>query len=348
MMRQGDLTLAALLLMGLIGCASLRPVPLAEVPVDRVWPSPPARARIRYLHTVSTPGDLRIAPGFWGKLWQALKGEKEARLLRPYGVEVDPQGRLFVVDTSLGLVHLFAPQESTYETFPKRGTSLISPIDVALDRNGLIYVSDSQAGVVKAFGDSGKRFIGEIGRGSLKRPTGLAVNPKTGELLVLDTLLGSIFRYDLKDHHLKGTIGKMGRGREEYFYPTNLFVSREGTIYVSDSLNFRIKVLSPEGELQELFGESGDGPGYFSSPKGVAADSEGHIYVVDGIFDNVQVFDRHGRLLMAFGSPGSGPGEFWLPSGIFIDERDIIYVADSYNQRIQVFRYLKGEGEGVP
>jgi DNA-binding beta-propeller fold protein YncE len=291
------------------------------------------------------PQDLNIVPGVWGRIFGVLKGGRNTRIIRPYGLEMDSQGRLFVVDTFLRLVHVFYPQKSVYYTFPKGRNGFISPIDVALDRKGLIYVSDSEGQVVKIFKDNGKTFVRNIGQGILERPTGLAVNEKTNELLVLDTVLSSIFRYDLSDYHVKGVIGKIGKGKDAFLYPTNIFVSKEGNIYVSDSMNFRIKVLSPEGKLLHVFGQSGDSPGYFSSPKGVAVDSEGHIYVVDGMFDNIQIFDREGRLLMAFGSPGSNPGEFWLPSGIFIDGKDRIYVADSYNQRIQVFHYIKEEGE---
>ncbi|MEF9438349.1 MAG: 6-bladed beta-propeller [Candidatus Mariimomonas ferrooxydans] len=187
----------------------------------------------------------------------------------------------------------------------------------------------------------GEKYIREMGKGILKRPTGIAVNEKTGELLVVDTLNSKIMRYDLKSYGLKGIIGREGSDTGMFHYPTNIFVSRDGLIFVSDSLNSRIQIFSPEWKFLNAFGKPGDSPGYFARPRGVAVDSDGNIYVVDALFDNVQIFDKEGRLLMDFGRPGHGYGEFWLPSGIFIDSNDRIYVSDSYNKRVQVFQYIK-------
>ena len=127
-------------------------------------------------------------------------------------------------------------------------------------------------------------------------------------------------------------------------FPTDIFVSQDGRIFVSDSLNFRVQIFTPDGKFLNTFGIAGTGPGFFSRPKGIAVDSEGNIYVVDALFDNVQIFDERGNLLMDFGSIGENYGEFWLPSGIFIDDNDMIYVSDTYNKRVQIFRYLKEDG----
>lgn len=174
------------------------------------------------------------------------------------------------------------------------------------------------------------------------RPTGIAINPVTGELLVVDTMHSVILRFSLIDHSLKGVIGQEGKETGRFHLPTHISVSPAGNIHVTDSLNFRVQVLSPEGKYVSTFGAAGDSPGFFSRPKGVAVDSDGNIYVVDALFDNVQVFSTEGKLLMSFGKPGKELGEFWLPSGIFIDGKDMIYVSDSYNKRVQIFQYLKG------
>jgi DNA-binding beta-propeller fold protein YncE len=117
---------------------------------------------------------------------------------------------------------------------------------------------------------------------------------------------------------------------------------------VTDPLNYRIKVFSPEGQLVGQIGKAGDVPGELNKPKGVAIDSDGHLYVCDSLQDTVQMFDNNGALVLNFGSNGNNDGQFWMPSGIFIDSRDYIYVADTYNQRIQVFRYIsKTRREGM-
>lgn len=323
------------------GCA--KGVDTARAPIpDAVWPPAPERPRIRFVHTVSKPEDLHIRPGAFRRFLDYFAGNKAPSMVTPYGVETDSAGRLYVVDTFLRTVHVFDEAGNTYHRFAVDESNLMSPIDIAIDDNrDRIYVSDSGGGAVKIFEDRGRRFVGEIGRGLLQRPTGVAVNAKTSELLIVDTRSAHVLRYDLEDHRLKGTFGGRGTGEGLLHYPTNLCVTDDGSVFVTDSLNFRIQKFSPEGKWKGGFGQAGDTPGSFARPRGVAVDSEGNIYVVDGLFDNIQIFDREFKLLMAFGRPGHEFGEFWLPAGIFIDPSDRIYVADSYNQRVQVFQYLR-------
>jgi sugar lactone lactonase YvrE len=111
-------------------------------------------------------------------------------------------------------------------------------------------------------------------------------------------------------------------------------------LYVTDTMNFRVQVFSPEGVFIRKYGELGASFGQLSRPKGVAVDSAGQVYVVDAAFANFQIFNRDGQLLLFVGQAGIQPGEFFLPAGMHIDERDRIYVVDQYNRRVQVFQYL--------
>ncbi|MCP4667304.1 MAG: 6-bladed beta-propeller [Deltaproteobacteria bacterium] len=326
------------------GCHWAGPQKREPLPVI-VWPKAPEIPRVRFVNAISRPEDLRITGSMFKRFLSSLVGRARASMGSPYGVAADVSGRLYVVDPFQGVVHLFDAKENDYYSFVVAEAGLSSPIGIAMDdKTGRVYITDSKQGVVKVFGDRGKKAVGEIGRGTLKRPTGIAIHEKQGELLVVDTLAAAIVRYSLRDYRMKGVFGGAGRKQGRLHYPTNIWVTADSRILVSDSLNFRVQVFSPAGRFIKTFGSPGDGPGYFSRPRGVAADSDGNIYVVDGLFDNVQVFSRDGGLLMAFGGPGRGYGEFWLPTGIFIDKNDTIYVSDSYNKRVQVFQYMKGVG----
>lgn len=326
------------------GCAmtmerSVQPIPEIQ------WPAAPQRARIRFVKAITSPEDMQIRPGVFRRFLDFLSGRPKVSMVNPYGMETDARGRLFVVDTFLRAVHVFDPIRNRHYLFPGGKTAFLSPIDIALDESrGHIYVSDSKQAVIKIFSSQGKKLVGEIGRGVLERPTGIAVNAETDELLVVDTLAANIVRYGLRDGQFKGLFGGTGDTAGRLHFPTNISLGRDGTILVSDSLNFRVQLFSRQGRFLKAFGGVGEHPGSFSRPKGIAADSDGNIYVVDNLFDNVQIFDRNGRLLLAFGDHGSAFGQFWLPSGIFIDANDRIYVADSYNKRIQVFQYIKADG----
>jgi DNA-binding beta-propeller fold protein YncE len=308
-----------------------------------IWPKPPAVARIRFINSISKPEDLNIRPSFSRKLLNFVMGETKTSVVNPYGITTDPEGRLYVVDTNMKHVHVFDQKNNEYYMFPDKDTQFTSPIDIVLDNKGSLYVSDSKEAVVKVFKQNGKKYVKDIGKGLLNRPTGLAFNKKTEELLVLDTKNNEIVRYEVDTLTETGVIGREGSIDGTFFNPTNISTSSDGNIYVSDSLNFRIQIFTPEGNFIHTFGKPGDSPGFFSRPKGVAVDSDGNIYVVDALFDNIQIFDSQGILLMDFGRPGSKYGDFWLPTGIYIDENDRIYVADSFNNRVQIFQYIKGE-----
>ena len=313
--------------------------PLPEI----VWPKPPGVPRIRFVNSISRKEHLNIEDEASKRLLGFFKGIKESFIIKPHGITTDVDGRLFVVDTFNRFIHVFDAKNDVYYTFPEEDPLFVSPIGIATDKSGMVFVTDSKEAVVRVFTDNGKTYVREIGKDILERPTGIAVNEKTGELLVVDTLNSQIMRYSLATYKLKGIYGKSGTVEGRLHSPTNIFVSRDGFIFVTDALNFRIQIFSPEMEFIRSFGKAGDTPGSFSRPKGIAVDSDGHIYVVDALFDSIQIFDREGNPIMDFGGPGYKYGEFWLPSGISIDSNDMIYVSDSYNNRVQVFEYLKGD-----
>jgi len=143
-------------------------------------------------------------------------------------------------------------------------------------------------------------------------------------------------------------MGKQGTGDGEFNYPTELRLNGPDLVVV-DAMNFRVQVLTQEGEFLYSIGKIGDRTGAMFRPKGIAFDSEGHLYVVDGLWSLVQVFSDKGRLLYYFGDKGTGLGQFQLPTGLQIDRNDRIYVVDSFNRRVQVFHYygLSRQAEGA-
>jgi DNA-binding beta-propeller fold protein YncE len=325
----------------LVSCAGTDTSRRAELPVI-TWPGGNEIQRIRFVNTVSSPADIGITPTAFEKVWNFIMGEPGQFIVSPYGIETDPTGRMYVVDTYLRTVHVFDGTKSEYHTFETDDNPFLSPIDLAIDtRRDTVFVTDSAAGLVRIFTDEGETPAGELGAGELERPTGVAVNTVTDELLVVDTKKNRVYRYDLDTRALKGFFGSNGSADGKFNFPTNISATRDGTILVTDSMNFRVQMFTPAGEFKGKFGRAGDTPGFFSKPRGVATDSDGNIYVVDALHDSVQIFNDRGRLLMDFGMSGYGYGRFWLPSGIHIDENDTIYVADTFNNRIQVFQYLK-------
>lgn len=323
-------------------CASPGPPRSWDRPeVAPVWPSPPEPARVRYVGEIHAARDLGRVEGFWERLRRWLFGAERAEMVKPVSLGRNAAGLLAVADPSLPTVHFFDLEARRYWSLPESlADGLVSPVGIAIDDAGRVYVADSGLGRILVF-DRGRRLLREIGAASLRRPTGLALDPTQERLYVVDTVACEVVILDREGREV-GRFGGRGTGPGQFNGPTFVAVGRDGAVRVADSLNFRVQTLTREGVPISSVGRAGDVAGSFARPKGIGVDASGRVYVVDAAFQNVQVFDPEARLLLSFGGPGTGPGEFSLPAGLFLDRSGTIWIADSFNRRIQAFRMVDG------
>jgi DNA-binding beta-propeller fold protein YncE len=120
-------------------------------------------------------------------------------------------------------------------------------------------------------------------------------------------------------------------------------VDAKGQVYVADSSNQRVQVLSSTGQPVAQWGWEGADPGLFELPSSVAVDSSGNVYVSDTRNGRVQKLSSTGQPLAVWGTvvgqgtprPAPEPGTFVAPGGLAVDKNGVLYVADARNQRIQ-------------
>lgn len=327
--------------LGVLVCAAAGAGCVVEdTEVHPVWPAPPAVARIIHLKNIRTGSDLVQASGLDAVI-RALTGGQEFGLLRPHGVAVWEEKYLYISDQEQQAVVVFNLESGEPFLIEKVGeTFLVSPVGVAACGE-LVAVSDSALNGVFLLTPKGELVKTIRKPGGFERPTGLAYDAARGLLYVVDTLANEICVFDLEANDLVGYVGSRGQARGEFNYPTHIFLDRNGRLYVTDSLNFRVQVFNPQGQYLFHIGELGDASGHLAVPKGVGVDAEGHIYVVDSYFSRVQIFDEEGTFLLAVGEPGAGPGGFLVPSGLTVDSQDRIYVCDSYNKRVQLLQFVR-------
>lgn len=144
------------------------------------------------------------------------------------------------------------------------------------------------------------------------------------------------------------------RATARFDVPTGLAVAVDGTLYVADRDNHRIRRISRDGMVTTLAGsgEAGftDGPALtarFDRPLGVAVDSAGAVYVADAGNHRIRRIGRDGNVttLAGSGSPGDGGGGFAdgsggtalfsHPHGVAVDAAGAVYVADTGNHRVR-------------
>jgi len=182
---------------------------------------------------------------------------------------------------------------------------------LAVDASGDIFVSDTwnclirkitlpsgfatQSGVVTTFaGDGNNNFVDGTGTGaSLFFPSGLVIDAQ-GNLYVSDTYnfsLRKITPAAVVTTFAGGSWGsadgpvKLGLIQSAF----GLAIDSAGNLYIADTGNCTIRLVSPSGYISTLAGSFGivgsaSGTGaaaQFTNPGGIAVDSTGHIYVAD-------------------------------------------------------------------
>jgi len=327
-----------LAVLGLLSCATQPD----KKTVEMVWPLPPEQPRVKFVGTYSS--NLDVEPS--GGIAEAMFGEEQViELRKPYGVAVDGEGSIYVTDIGRVFVFDINHRKLRFIGADAGMGKLRVPIGIAISRSGRVYVTDTGTDRVFVYDKNGS-FLSAIGEaGEFEAPSGVALDEKRQRIYVADAKKHNVKAFSL-DGKLLMTIGKRGKGPEEFSFPTNLAVDGEGDIFVVDTGNTSIKVFDQSGKFIRGFGQMGDYPGSFVRPKGIGIDAEGHVYVVDSAFQNFQIFTKEGRLLLFVGEGGKGFGQFMMPAGIMIDQEDKIYVADQLNKRVQVFQYLGEKWKG--
>lgn len=236
-----------------------------------------------------------------GKKYSHIGIDDPGAMRMPFGLDVDSQGTLYVLDGSLKRVHVY---DATGKFLRMMGQDLkwSRPAGLAIDEaRKRLYIVD--AGGV----DNDNHRV-------------RALDIQTGKQL---------FEF-----------GKRGSANGEFNLPRDAVVGADGLLYVVDGGNFRVQVFDGDGKFIKTFGAIGRQTGQFSRPKEIAADAQGNIYVVDTAFGNFQIFDREGRLLIDVGTRGNtdAPARFMLPSGIAVDVDGRIYMVDQFFRKVEVFR----------
>ncbi len=336
-------TLSATLLLLATACSHVAPPVLTPEGPGPEWPLPPDPPRIRYIGELRGASDMHGDEGNLSRFFSALFGESErVELVAPRCVvRIKGSNLVWIGDTGAHALHQFDLAGSHYRRIVAINSQpILSPVSLAQGPGATFLVCDSVQQSITLLDQKSGELVRDIPLpAAILRPVGVAFDPETSALYVVDAVAHDIKVLDL-DGHILRTLGKRGTGPGEFNYPSSIFWDGR-RLWVTDSGNHRVQALDPLGNCLTTLGQAGDAPGDMALPKSVALDSEGHVYVVDARFENMQIFTPGGKLLMSLGEEGHGPGQFWLPGGLHIDEHDWIWVCDPYNRRVQVFRYLK-------
>jgi DNA-binding beta-propeller fold protein YncE len=195
---------------------------------------------------------------------------------------------------------------------------LAEPRGIALDGQGRIWVTDFGHSRVAIFDASGG-LLGAWGgvRGNapyqLQEPADIAIRGDAVD--VADTWNGRVVAFT--------TAGRYKNTAATGLYgPRGVAIAVDGTVWIADSGNNRLALVSP-GQPPRFLGKAGAGPDGFASPVGVAV-SPTHAYVADIGNHRLQVLGLDGKFQRSI------PIAAWkdtMEPYVAVDDKDDLYVS---------------------
>jgi DNA-binding beta-propeller fold protein YncE len=169
---------------------------------------------------------------------------------------------------------------------------------VAVDRWGRIWSLDRGDVPVQVFDREGQ-LLQAWGQGRFRRPHQIELD-RQGNVWVVDAGAHVVSKFTAEGKPLLtlGTPGTPGDDNRHFNQPTDLAITPQGHLFVSDGYgNNRVVHFDADGRYVHSWGYLGSGPGQFSLPHAIAIDSRGQLYVADRNNARVQVFDQRGAFL---------------------------------------------------
>jgi trimeric autotransporter adhesin len=318
-----------------------------------------------------------------------------ARLSRPSGIAIDVSGNIYIADTYNNLIRMVTKSTGIITTVSGNGTvgfsgdgglatssSLNYPYGVAFDASGNIYIADTynnrirmvtkSTGIITTVAGNetarnGIRDGGLATSATLYFPRAVAIDV-SGNIYIAATTNPRICMVTKSTGIITtvagdGSYGFSGDGglatSATLRYPSDVFVDVSGNIYIADTYNHRIRMVTKStgiittvaGDGSSQYGDySGDGglatSATLSRPSGIAFDASGNIYIVDTNNNRIRMVTKSTGIITTVSGNGTvgfsgdgGQARFSLlnsPRGIAIDPSGNIYFSDSKNDLLRV------------
>ena len=265
---------------------------------------------VHRVRVIATNGNISTfagngIPGYTGDGAAATN----AQLYGPAGVAVDASGNVYIADTGNNVIRMVSGTEITtvagdFSLGPgytgdggaPTGAQLSSPTGVAVDSSGNLYIADQGNSVIREV-TGGQILTLDSGSVRLKNPASLTMDA-VGNLFIADTDNSRIVEYSAKGvwsvvagNAIPGFSGDNGPAtKAELTLPRSVAIDALGQVYICDTLNGRIRLVSPSGTITTIIGNgsanySGDGGDALAAalywPRGIALDPAGNVYIAD-------------------------------------------------------------------
>ena len=232
------------------------------------------------------------------------------------------------------------------------------PFGLVQDRLGNLYVADagennrirkiSPEGVVSSLAGSHEGYAdGAGGAAAFHTPSGLAIDA-SGNIYVADT--GNNLIRKITPQGLVTTLAGNGQagyrdgaaGQAQFNGPVGVAVDKAGKVYVADTYNDRIRVITPDAQVSTIAG--GARPGYqdgvasealFDTPCALVVNSKGELLIADTRNNAIRKLGMTGEVsTLARFLPEDQEALLKRPVGLALTHDDVLYIGELSNGRI--------------
>jgi len=235
------------------------------------------------------------------------------------------------------------------------------PWDITISHDGTLYVADSGNHRIRKI--SANRIVSTVA-GSTQGFKDGNTNDSLFSFPISITITydGTLYVADTANHRIRkistngivSTVAGSRRGFKDgntndslFNDPRGITISQDGTLYVTDYFNHRIRKISTNGIVSTVAGsiqgfkDGNANDSLFNYPGGITISHDGTLYVADNNNHRIRKISTNGIVstvagsIQGFKDGNTNDSSFYYPCGITISHNGTLYVSDTSNDRIR-------------